>query len=106
MAIIGNFIAVENGYEGTLETLTFKAKVVFRKAGKSKASQPDYDFLTEEGRGIGAAWERMGFLSVNIDDPSFPPGNCTLKKDGAENRYVLTFQHRRGRKDINDKTKS
>jgi uncharacterized protein (DUF736 family) len=97
MAIIGNFIAVENGYEGTLETLTIKTKVVLEKRQKTKDKQPDYD-LFAGGREIGAAWERMGFLSVNIDDPSFPPGNCTLKKTGAENRYTLSFQHRRENK--------
>lgn len=94
MATIGTFIAVENGYEGTLETLTIKTQVALIKRQKSKDNHPDYDFLAN-GREIGAAWERMGFLSVNIDDPSFPPGNCTLKKTGAENRYTLTFQHRR-----------
>ena len=104
MATIGQFIAVENGYEGTLETLTIKTKVVFEKASKTKSNQPDYDVLAD-GRDIGAAWERMGFLSVNIDDPSFPPGNCTLKKVGAENRYQLTFQHRRERKE-DDRKKS
>jgi uncharacterized protein (DUF736 family) len=98
MATIGNFIAVENGYEGTIETLAITAKVVIEKRSKGKESHPDYDVLAD-GREIGAAWERMGFLSVNIDDPSFPPGNCTLKKIGAENRYQLTFQHRREKKD-------
>jgi uncharacterized protein (DUF736 family) len=98
MATIGNFVATQNGYEGTLVTLAVKAKVVLEKRAKTKDKQPDYDILAD-GREIGAAWERMGFLSVNIDDPSFPPGNCTLKKVGAENRYELTFQHRRERKD-------
>jgi uncharacterized protein (DUF736 family) len=94
MAIIGNFNAVETGYEGTLETLTFKTKIVLVKRQKTKEKHPDYDILAD-GREIGAAWERMGFISVNIDDPSFPPGNCTLKKTGADNRYTLSFQHRR-----------
>ena len=94
MATIGTFIAVENGYEGTIETLTVKTQVALIKRQKSKDKHPDYDAFAN-GREIGAAWERMGFLSVNIDDPSFPPGNCTLKKTGAENRYTLTFQHRR-----------
>jgi uncharacterized protein (DUF736 family) len=74
MAVIGTFTAVENGYEGTLETLTIKrTNVIFEKRNKTKDSQPDYDVLAD-GRDIGAAWERMGFPSVNIDDPSFPPG--------------------------------
>ena len=71
MATIGTFIAVENGYEGTLETLTIKAQVVLEKRQKTKDKQPDYDMFAD-GREIGAAWERMGFLSLNIDDPSFP----------------------------------
>jgi uncharacterized protein (DUF736 family) len=98
MAIIGTLVAVENGYEGTLETLTIKAKVLLEKRQKTKDKHPDYDVFVE-GREIGAAWERMGFISLNIDDPSFPPGNCTLKKTGADNRYTLTFQHRREKKD-------
>ena len=98
MAIIGHFTAIENGYQGIIETLTFKADVIFEKAKKTKDSQPDYDVVTANGRDIGAAWERMGFLSVNIDDPALPAGNCMLKKNAAENSYVLTFQHRRDKK--------
>lgn len=98
MATIGNFIATENGYEGTIETLTIKTQVTLEKRQKTKDKQPDYDVFAQ-GREIGAAWERMGFLSVNIDDPSFAAGNCTLKKSGADNRYTLTFRHRRDKKD-------
>jgi uncharacterized protein (DUF736 family) len=98
MATIGNFTATENGYAGTIETLTIKTQITLEKRQKTKDKQPDYDVFAQ-GREIGAAWERMGFLSVNIDDPSFPPGNCTLKKSGADNRYTLTFQHRRDKKD-------
>lgn len=69
MAIIGTFTEVENGYEGTIETLTISASVVLEKRQKTKDKQPDYDVFAN-GREIGAAWERMGFLSVYIDDPS------------------------------------
>jgi len=98
MATIGNFVATQNGYEGTIETLAIKVQVTLVTRQKSKDKQPDYDVLAN-GREIGAAWERMGFLSLNIDDPSFPPGKCTLKKTGADNRYTLSFQHHRDRKD-------
>jgi uncharacterized protein (DUF736 family) len=97
MATIGKFSATATGYVGTLETLTIKAQVIFEKHTKSRDSQPDY-YLFSDGREIGAAWERVGYLSVNIDDPSFPQGNCTLKKTGADNSYTLSFQHRRERK--------
>jgi uncharacterized protein (DUF736 family) len=98
MAIIGTFTATENGYAGTIETLTFKAQATLEKRQKTKDKQPDYDLFVG-GRESGAAWERIGFLSVSIDDPSFPPGNCTLKKTGADNRYTLSFQPRRDKKD-------
>ena len=87
MSVIGSFIAVENGYKGTLETLAIEAHVTFeRNTAKRPDSHPDYYFFAGS-REIGAAWDRVGFLSVNIDDPSFPPANCTLKKVRAENRY-------------------
>jgi uncharacterized protein (DUF736 family) len=78
MAIIGIFQATENGYEGTLETLTLKAKISIESANKNNDKAPDYrvfqvtDHFKSE---IGAAWKKSSregtqYLSLNIDDLS------------------------------------
>ena len=58
MAIIGNFKATENGYAGTIETLTLKAEVEFEPVErKSSDKAPDFRIFTKKsGFEIGAAW--------------------------------------------------
>ncbi len=98
MATIGIFTATESGYTGRIETLTFTTQVVLVKQKKLKDKQPDYTVSTSLGRHIGAAWERLGFISVQITDPSFQPGSCILRKEQDGSDYRLTFQHRRDKK--------
>ena len=42
MAIIGILKATENGYEGTLQTLTLGAKIAIEQAKKTSDNQPDF----------------------------------------------------------------
>ncbi len=59
MAIIGTFKATENGFTGTIETLTLKAEVDFEPVErKSSEKAPDFRIFTKKsGFEIGAAWE-------------------------------------------------
>ena len=107
MATIGTFKKDGNGYTGNIETLTLRAKITFepntQKGDNSKA--PDYrvfhisDGFTSE---IGAAWtktkENSEYLSVSLDDPSFPEKiNCRLVKTGSEQGHTLYWERSRPR---------
>jgi uncharacterized protein (DUF736 family) len=104
MAIIGTFKTTDNGYEGTLETLTLKAKLSIEPAKKNNDSQPDYRVyhVTDHFKSdIGAAWKKTSrdhaeYLSVSIDDISFPAkAYCRLVKTGAEKGHTLFWDRPR-----------
>jgi uncharacterized protein (DUF736 family) len=79
MATIGSFTAGKDGYTVTIRTLTVnvKANIV---ANDKKSSEGAPDFRVYAGRAeLGAAWkakisgkEPRDYLSVLLDDPSFP----------------------------------
>jgi uncharacterized protein (DUF736 family) len=104
MAIIGTFKATDNGYEGTLETFTLKAKLSIEPAKKSNDNQPDYRVyhVTDHFKSdIGAAWKKTSrdsaeYLSVSIDDVSFAAkAYCRLVKTGAEKGHTLFWDRPR-----------
>jgi uncharacterized protein (DUF736 family) len=106
MAIIGTFKATENGYTGSIYTLTLKEQVNFEAVDrKSSEKAPDYRiFARGAGYEIGAAWLSTSpetgaqSLSVKIDDPSFAaPINCRLVKTGAEQGHSLLWDRNRKR---------
>jgi uncharacterized protein (DUF736 family) len=106
MAIIGTFKATENGFTGTIETLTLKAEVDFEAVErKSSEKAPDFRIFTKKsGFEIGAAWETTSretgtqYLSVKLDDPSFAaPIQCRLLKTGAEIGHSLLWDRFRAR---------
>jgi uncharacterized protein (DUF736 family) len=77
MANIGTFTAEKDGFTGQLRTLTLnvKAKLVPNDKGENE-SAPDFR-LQAAGHDFGAAWKKTSeagrdYLSVAIDDPSFP----------------------------------
>jgi uncharacterized protein (DUF736 family) len=75
MAIIGTFTKQDNGYQGSLATLTVKAKVSINPVEKTSDKAPDFRVFTGTTE-IGAAWsatskEGKAYLSVKLDDPSF-----------------------------------
>ena len=92
MPTIGSFTAGKDGYVGTIRTLTVnvKARIV---ANDQKRSDGAPDFRIYAGRAeLGAAWrartgggEPRDYLSVQLDDPSFPePIRAALfEEDGA-----------------------
>ncbi len=102
MATIGSFAAVQDGYSGTIRTLTVnvKAKIITNDQKKSEGAP---DFRVYAGRAeLGAAWksktngdEPRDYLSVQLDDPSFPePIRAALfEEDGAA---LLVWNRREG----------
>lgn len=103
MAIIGTFTREQTCFTGIIRTLTFTASVSIEPAqGKRGDKSPDYRiYCQSSGPGeIGAAWKRSGdgqeYLSVRIDDPTFPaPLDCRLVKTGAEHGYSLIWERKR-----------
>lgn len=76
MAIIGTFTKTDNGYQGSLATLTLKAKLTFTPAEKTGEKSPDFRIYSGSTE-VGAAWSAKSkddkpYLSVKLDDPSFP----------------------------------
>jgi uncharacterized protein (DUF736 family) len=104
MTIIGNFKATENGFSGTVQTLTFKAAVDFEPVDRKGNDRAPSHRIYAKGSGyeIGAAWETTSretgahYLSVKLDDPSFAaPIQCRLVKTGAELGHSLLWDRRR-----------
>jgi uncharacterized protein (DUF736 family) len=78
MATIGTFSKQADGsYAGAIKTLTLNVKQAqFRENDKSDEKAPDYRIFTGQTE-FGAAWkktsrENRDYLSVKLDDPSFP----------------------------------
>jgi uncharacterized protein (DUF736 family) len=77
MANIGTFTAENDGYTGTLRTLTLNVKVKLVPNDKGdNGNTPDFR-LQASGHDIGAAWHRVSkaerpYIAVAMDDPSFP----------------------------------
>lgn len=102
MATIGSFTAVPDGYSGTIRTLTVnvKAKIIANDQKKSEGA-PDFRVYAGPAE-LGAAWkaktngeEPRDYLSVQLDDPSFPePIRAALfEDDGAA---FLVWNRREG----------
>ena len=75
MANIGTFTVDKDGYTGTLRTLTLNVKLVPNDKGSSE-NAPDFR-LQAASHDNGAAWKKASeagreYLSVTLDDPSFP----------------------------------
>ena len=59
MANIGTFTAQNDGFTGTVRTLTLNVKVKFVPNDRSSDNAPDYRIQTAGGYDIGAAWEKF-----------------------------------------------
>ena len=78
MARIGTFSATDDGYVGTIRTMTINVKTKFvLNEKKDSDKSPDYRIFAG-GAELGAAWRQEGkgedakpFLNVQLDDPSF-----------------------------------
>ena len=89
MPTIGSFSQDDLfGQEGTLETLTLKAKVKFVPLKDRNEKQPDYRIIAGK-REIGAAWSRTSktggaYLFLKLTDPSQPdPVLCNLYRNAS-----------------------
>ena len=94
MSTIGTFTRQEDGFNGTLRTLSLNVKCKIVPIPNPGNKAPDYRVLAGATE-IGAAWKRQSkanrdYLSVRIDDPTFPaPVNARLinGEDGEASLY-------------------
>ncbi|MET4788797.1 uncharacterized protein (DUF736 family) [Bradyrhizobium japonicum] len=102
MATIGTFTASDNGYVGSIKTLTLniKAKLVASERENEKA--PDFRIFAGATE-FGAAWKKTAretdreYLSVKLDDPSFPaPIYASLVKVEGDDGFTLIWSRRSG----------
>ena len=100
MATIGSFSKQDDGsYAGSIKTLTLNVKAAqFRPADKDNDKAPDYRIFAGQTE-FGAAWkktsrENRDYLSVKLDDPSFPAPIYASLVD-ADEGYSLIWSRSR-----------
>lgn len=78
MATIGTFTKAQDGsYAGAIKTLTLNVKsAIFKPTEKTDDKAPDFRIFAGQTE-FGAAWKKTSrdnnaYLSVKLDDPSFP----------------------------------
>ena len=102
MATIGTFTASDNGFIGSIKTLTLNFKARFAPSDKDNDKAPDYRIFAGATE-FGAAWKQTAqnsdreYLSVKLDDPSFPaPIYASLVKGEGDDSYTLIWSRRNG----------
>jgi len=104
MANIGTFTRNETGaFIGEIVTLSFQAKNVRLVPETNRANENAPSHRAFVGRAeIGAAWpkrsaEHRDYLSVKLDDPSFPaPIYASLVKGEGDDSFTLIWSRRNG----------
>ncbi|WP_315828392.1 MULTISPECIES: DUF736 domain-containing protein [unclassified Bradyrhizobium] len=102
MATIGSFTASDNGYTGSIKTLTLNIKAKFVASEKDSDKAPDYRIWAGSIE-VGAAWKKTArdsdreYLSVKLDDPSFSaPIYASLVKIEGDDGLALIWSRRSG----------
>jgi uncharacterized protein (DUF736 family) len=97
MAQIGTFTRDDTGaFTGTIRTLTLNVKAVMKPVMREHDKAPDYRVTAGGGVEFGAGWTKAAretgaeYVSVKLDDPSFPaPIYATLVQgDDGEHRLI------------------
>ncbi|MFO1108407.1 MAG: DUF736 domain-containing protein [Bradyrhizobium sp.] len=103
MATIGTFTASDNGFAGSIKTLTLNIKAKFIANEKENDKAPDYRIFAGTAVEFGAAWKKTArdsdreYLSVKLDDPSFPaPIYASLVKVDDGESFTLIWSRRNG----------
>ncbi|AVO39997.1 DUF736 domain-containing protein [Simplicispira suum] len=101
MANIGTFTAQNGNYTGTVRTLTLNVKVRLVPSDKASENAPDYRVVAGNGLEIGAAWKKLSkaerpYLSVTLDDPSFPATLYARLVEGEDGAHNLIWSRSKG----------
>ena len=101
MATIGTFIKSGDTFTGSVKTLNINAKTTIKSAEKTSDKAPDYRVFAGSVE-FGAAWKKISgegrdYLSVKLDDPSFPaPIYATLIEGEDVGSFGLIWSRRNG----------
>ncbi len=94
LTVAGDELRAQNdGFTGTILTLTLNVKVKFVPNDRNSENAPDYRIQAAGGYDIGAAWKKVShaerpYLSVTLDAPSFPAtiyARLIEEEDGTHN---------------------
>ena len=102
MATIGAFTKSGDTFTGSVKTLNINAKTTIKAADKTSDKAPDYRVFAGSNVEFGAAWKKTSnegrsYLSVKLDDPSFPaPIYATLVEGEEADSYSLIWSRRNG----------
>lgn len=101
MANIGNFTAQNDSFTGTVRTLTLNVKVKIVPDAKDSENAPDYRIVAAGNFDIGAAWKKVSraerpYLSVTLDDPSFPATIYARLVQGEGETHDLIWSRSKG----------
>jgi len=101
MANIGIFTAQNGSYTGSVRTLTLNVKVKIVPNDKESENAPDFRIVAGNFE-IGAAWKKVSrtaerpYLSVTLDDPSFPATIYARLVEGEEGAHNLIWSRSKG----------
>ena len=100
MANIGTFTAQNDSYTGMVRTLTLNVKVKIVPNDQESENAPDYRIVAGNFE-IGAAWKKMSrqdrpYLSVTLDDPSFPATIYARLVEGEDGAHNLIWSRSKG----------
>lgn len=100
---IGQITKTENGFTGTLRTLTVKAEIKLVANDTDNEKAPDFR-VTANGVEVGAAWEKTSkndkpYLSVKLDDPAFAApvyAVASIPEDGEQADLIFDRPKKKG----------
>ena len=96
MAHIGTFTAQNDSFTGTVRTLNLNVKLKIVPCDKESENAPDFRIQAAGSYEIGAAWKKISkadrpYLSVTLDDPSFPATIYARLVEGEEGAFNLIW---------------
>jgi uncharacterized protein (DUF736 family) len=100
MATIGTFTKTGESFTGAVKTLSINAKTTIKPADKASDKAPDYRVFAGNVE-FGAAWKKTSgegrdYLSVKLDDPSFPAPIYATLVEGEDDTHSLIWSRRNG----------
>ena len=100
MATIGTFTKTGESFTGAVKTLSINAKTTIKPADKASDKAPDYRVFAGSVE-FGAAWKKTSnegrdYLSVKLDDPSFPAPIYATLVEGEDDTHNLIWSRRNG----------
>jgi uncharacterized protein (DUF736 family) len=96
IAIIGTFTKNENGFFGTIKTLSLDVHAKLVPTPKDSEKGPDFRVLVGNIE-FGAGWKNLkngNFVSICLDDPSFGAAIYANLVEANDSNYILIWSRR------------